>query len=66
MTRLRRALRGPSAVSKSISNIQERFKKKHGATRHRAGRSELARVFAWYEPRRMEAVFGGGLVLGLS
>jgi len=33
MTRLRRALRGPSAVSKSVSNILKRFKKK--LPRHR-------------------------------
>jgi len=62
MTRLRRALRGQSAVSKSIANIQQSFEKKYGATRHRVGRIGLARVFASCEPRRMEAVFGGGFV----
>jgi len=62
MTRLRRALRGQSAVSKSIANIQNRFEKKYGATRHRVGRFGLARVFASCEPRRVEAVFGGGFV----
>jgi len=62
MSRPRRARRAPSAVSRSIANIQRHLEKKCCATCHRVARIGLARVFASCEPRRMKAISGGGFV----